>query len=138
MKQIVFALLMMLASSLSGWPVAQAQLSDEEVLANGRSLTEQFYAVEIEPVWAQCSPELQQRLGGIEAFTTYRQRGLELYGPELKMFDEAVRNEDGIKFYVRVASFANAPNQAWFVLWGFDDDGVVVFFNIVFAGVAPA
>jgi hypothetical protein len=119
--------------------IARAEpLTDAQVTERGRALTEQFYKVDLDPVWAACSADLQTRLGGLEAFRNYRLSGVESFGQELKLYDEGVFDQDGLKFYVRAASFEKRPELVWYVAWGFNtESGVVEFFSIEFAGNAP-
>ena len=111
-----------------------APLTDDQVLERGRSLTAQFYKVDLEPVWAACSEDLRAGLGGLDAFRSYRLQGIQAYGQEAKVLDEQVVTEDDLKAYVRVATFEKQPALAWYVIWGFDAEGQVVYFNIEFAG----
>lgn len=119
--------------------VAAAEpLTNPQVLERGRALTDQFYKVDLDPVWAACSADLQERLGGLESFRTYRLNGVQSFGQELKLYDEQIVDQDGLKYYVRAASFEKRPELVWYVVWGFDPDtGVVEFFTIEFAGNAP-
>ncbi len=119
--------------------IAKAEpLTDAQVTERGRALTEQFYKVDLDPVWAACSSDLQTRLGGLEAFRKYRLQGIESFGQELKIYDEGVVEQEGLKYYVRAASFQKRPELVWYVEWGFNaETGVVEFFNIEFAGNAP-
>lgn len=132
--QIVLALVLAIAAPLTA-QAQQAPLTDDQVLERGRALTQQFYKVELEPVWKACSDDLRAALGGFEAFRNYRLQGVETYGEELKLYDEDVVNRDGLKLYVRIASFVKQPELVWFVIWGFDPQtGVVEDFGILYAG----
>ncbi len=132
-------LIAVLVAVLAFVGIAQAEpLTDAQVTERGRALTEQFYKVDLDPVWAACSADLQTRLGGLEAFREYRLNGIKTFGQELKLYDEGVVDQDGLKFYVRAASFDKRPEAVWYVEWGFNvETGVVEFFNIEYAGNAP-
>jgi hypothetical protein len=132
-------LIAVLVATLALFGIARAEpLTDAQVMDRGRALTQQFYKVDLEPVWAACSSDLQTRLGGLEAFRTYRLNGVETFGQELKLYDEGVFEQDGLKLYVRAASFEKRPELVWYVEWGFNtESGVVEFFNIEYAGNAP-
>jgi hypothetical protein len=80
------------------------------------------------------TPDLQVRTGGLEAFRTYRLRGIEVYGQELEMLEEEVLTRENIKGYVRTAVFEKRPNLVWYVICAFDETGAVAYFNIEFAG----
>ena len=113
-------------------------LTDAQVTERGRALTDQFYKVDLDPVWAACSDDLKTALCGLEAFRKYRLQGVESFGQELKLYDEGVVDQEKLKVYVRAASFEKRPELVWYVEWGFNiDTGVVEFFNIEFAGNAP-
>jgi hypothetical protein len=133
-------LIAVLVAMLALVGIAKAEpLTDAQVTERGRALTAQFYKVDLEPVWAACSPDLQTRLGGLEAFRSYRLNGVQTFGQELKLYDEGVFEQDGLKFYVRAASFEKRPELVWYVEWGFNpESGVVEFFNIEYAGNAPS
>jgi hypothetical protein len=95
--------------------IAQAEpLTDAQVTERGRALTEQFYKVDLDPVWAACSADLQTRLGGLEAFKAYRLNGVESFGQELKLYDEGVFDQDGLKFYsCGTSNGVSTRNRAW-------------------------
>ena len=134
------ALIALAAAALALAP-ARAQpapMTDDAVLERGRTLTARFYAVDLDPVWAAFSERLRGLVGGLEAFRAYRVRGVQDFGAELKLYDEGVVAQDGLKYYVRAASFEKRPDLVWYVIFGFDpDSGAVEYFNIEYAGQAP-
>jgi hypothetical protein len=137
MRLILAALILSLATSLTAH-AQQSPLTNEQILERGRTLTDQFYRVDLEPVWKACSEDLKAALGGLDAFRSFRLEGVEAYGDELKLYEEDVIEQDDLKFYVRAASFVKRPDLVWFVIWGFDPaTGVVEYFNIEFAGRVP-
>lgn len=127
-------LVVLLALAWSSAFAQQNPITDAQILERGRLLTEQFYKVDLDPVWAACSDDLKTGLGGLEAFREYRLQGIQAYGQELKLLDEDVVTQEDVKFYVRAATFEKRPELAWYVIWAFDPKGLVVFFNIEFAG----
>ena len=137
MRLILAALILSFATSFTAH-AQQSPLTDEQILERGRALTDQFYKVDLEPVWKVCSEDLKAALGDLETFRAFRLEGVETYGDELKLYEEDVIEQDGWKFYVRAASFVKRPDLVWFVIWGFDPaTGLVEYFNIEFAGRAP-
>jgi hypothetical protein len=113
-------------------------LTEAQILERGRLLTSFFYAVNIEPVFNQFIPELQAGVGGLEAFRSYRQGGVEQFGDELKMLKEEVVTENGVIGYVRTTTFVKRPKMVWNVIFVFDPiSGGVVNFGIEFAGNLP-
>jgi hypothetical protein len=141
MRRILFVCLSVLGFVFASFGSSQSgatQLTDAQILERGRLLTYFFYAVNIEPVFNQFSPALQAGVGGLEAFRSYRQNGLDQYGEELKMLEEEVISENGVKGYFRTAVFAKRPKQVWNVIFVFDPvSGTVVNFGIEFAGNLP-
>ena len=121
------------ASGQSNLPLTEAQ-----ILERGRLLTYFFYAVNIEPVFNQFIPELQAGVGGIEAFRSYRQGGVEQFGDELKLIKEEVISQNGVIGYVRTTTFVKRPKTVWSVIFVFEPiTGAVVNFGIEFAGNLP-
>jgi hypothetical protein len=140
MRRLLLVCLSVLGFTLApvGSGQGSAQLTDAQILERGRLLTYFFYAVNIEPVFAQFSPELQAGVGGLEAFRAYRRTGVEQFGEEAKMLDEQTLSENGVKGYVRTATFAKSPKTVWNVVFVFDSvTGTVVNFGIEFAGNLP-
>jgi hypothetical protein len=122
----------------SGLAQDKTPLTDAQVLERGRELTKLFYAVEIKPVFASFSPELQNAVGGIEQFTAYRVNGVDQFGDELEILEEEVVTVEGLKGYVRTATFVKRPKVVWNVVFVFDPaTGVVVNFGIEYAGNLP-
>jgi hypothetical protein len=113
-------------------------LTEAQILERGRLLTYFFYAVNIEPVFNQFIPELQAGVGGLEAFRSYRQGGLEQFGDELKLIKEEVIAQNRVIGYVRTTTFVKRPKMVWNVIFVFDPvSGAVVNFGIEFAGNLP-
>jgi hypothetical protein len=146
MRRILFVCLSVLGFALASFGPGQSAsgqsgatpLTEAQILERGRLLTYFFYAVNIEPVFNQFIPELQAGVGGIEAFRSYRQGGVEQFGDELKMLEEEVIAQNGVIGYVRTTTFAKRPKQVWNVIFVFDPiSGVVVNFGIEFAGNLP-
>jgi hypothetical protein len=141
MRRILFVCLSVLGFAFASTGSSQSgatQLTEAQVLERGRLLTYFFYAVNIEPVFNQFIPELQAGVGGLEAFRSYRQGGVEQFGDELQMLKEEVISENGVIGYVRTTTFVKRPKVAWSVIFVFDPiTGQVVNFGIEFAGNLP-
>ena len=123
-----------LSSNFSTLKQAVNPMTDAQVLEQGRKLVLDFYAVKLEDLFNLFTPDLQVRTGGLEAFRTYRLRGIEMYGQELELLEEEVLTQENIKGYVRTAVFEKRPNLVWYVICAFDETGAVAYFNIEFAG----
>lgn len=144
MKRLILALLVLLtfsvqaqnnkSSSFLNLQQAVNPMTDAQVLEQGRKLVLEFYAVKLEDLFGLFTPDLQVRTGGLEAFRTYRLRGIEVYGQELEVLEEEVLTRENIKGYVRTAVFEKRPNLVWYVICAFDETGAVAYFNIEFAG----
>jgi hypothetical protein len=144
MKRLVLAVLVLLtfsvqaqsnkSSSSINFQQAVNPMTDAQVLERGRKLVLDFYAVKLEDLFALFTPDLQVRTGGLEAFRTYRLRGIEMYGQELEMLEEEVISKDNLKAYVRTAVFEKRPNLVWYVICAFDETTAIEYFNIEFAG----
>ena len=144
MKRLVLAVLVMFtfsvqaqnnkSSSFLHLQQAVNPMTDAQVLERGRKLVLDFYAVKLEDLFGLFTPEMQMRTGGLEAFRTYRLRGIEMYGQELEMLDEQILTRENLKGYVRTAIFEKRPNLVWYVICAFDETGAVAHFNIEFAG----
>jgi hypothetical protein len=146
MRRILFICLSVLGFALASFGSGQSgssqsgatQLTEAQILERGRLLTYFFYAVNIEPVFNQFIPELQAGVGGIEAFRSYRQGGVEQFGDELKLIKEEVIAQNGVIGYVRTTTFVKRPKVVWSVIFVFDPiTGEVVNFGIEFAGNLP-
>jgi hypothetical protein len=144
MKRLVLTVLVLLTfsvqaqsnktSSLGALQQAVNPMPDAQVLERGRKLVLEFYAVKLEGLFELFTPDLQVRTGGLEAFRTYRLRGIEMYGQELEMLEEEVISKDNLKAYVRTAVFEKRPNLVWYVTCAFDETTAIEYFNIEFAG----
>jgi hypothetical protein len=144
MKRLVLAVLVLLTFSVQAQSIQSSSfnvlqqavhpMTDAQVLERGRKLVLDFYAVKLEDLFGLFTPEMQMRTGGLEAFRTYRLRGIEMYGQELEMLDEQILTRENLKGYVRTAVFEKRPNLVWYVICAFDETGAVAHFNIEFAG----
>jgi hypothetical protein len=122
------------SSSFNALQQTTNPMTDAQVLEQGRKLVLDFYAVKLEGLFELFTPDLQIRTGGLEAFRTYRLKGIEVYGQELEMLEEEVLTRENVKGYVRTAVFEKRPNLVWYVICAFDETGAVAYFNIEFAG----
>ncbi len=144
MKRLVLMVLVLLtfsvqaqnnkSSSFSALQQTVNPMTDAQVLEQGRKLVLDFYAVKLEDLFGLFTPDLQARTGGLEAFRTYRLRGIEVYGQELEMLEEEALTRENLKAYVRTAVFEKRPNLVWYVICAFDETTAIAYFNIEFAG----
>ena len=88
-------------------------------------------------------PAVRREWGDFPSFVDYRQGGLETFGAETAVLSEEVRNSGGVSYYTRTVTFERGtfergPGKPWTIIFGFDQSGTVVAFNIVAAEVLPS
>lgn len=107
-------------------------------LEHGRELTRLLYSQRLVGIWRAFSPAVRREWGDFSSFVDYRQGGLETFGAETGVVSEEVRNSGGVSYYTRTVTFERGPRKPWTVIFGFDQNGTVVAFNIVAAEVLPS
>jgi hypothetical protein len=101
-----------------------SKTNEARVLDYGRKVTAQFYKVEVAPIWAAFSGEMQDYWVALDNFKSWREGGLGRYGQELKVLEEKIVALDGATAYVRTASFDKTPDQGWYLIWAFDNNAI--------------
>lgn len=134
------------AASVRAAPVQAA--SGLPPLEHGRELTRLLYSQRLVGIWRAFSPAVRREWGNFSSFVDYRQGGLETFGAETSVVSEEVRNSGGVSYYTRTVTFERGtsergtfergPRKPWTVIFGFDQNGTVVAFNIVAAEVLPS
>lgn len=99
-------------------------------LDRGRNLTALFHGGQLEQLWAAFSPSARAAWGDLAALEAYRTAGLDTYGAEASVLNEAVVEEDGLTFYTRTATFEGDPSSEWALTIGLDAGGNVQTFKI--------
>ena len=119
----------LLAVFLTGAPATSSAGQDQEALLSlGRSLSADFWAGRLDPVWARMSPQMQEALGGSPAgLATAREQILALSGGGPgELLAERVGEVQGIAVYLR--TFRGTPGaQALLEQWALEDGTVVGF-----------
>lgn len=114
-------------------PAREAAAPASRPLARGRELAALFNRGQLGRVWAAFLPSVRERWGNVSAFQQYRAAGLETYGAEEQLLNEAVMHQGDITYYTRTATFEREPGSAWTLVIGMDGDGRVQEFNVVAA-----
>ncbi|MGY2893426.1 hypothetical protein [Deinococcus sp. UYEF24] len=136
-------------TAASASPVSPASISPAAVqtgsdqpgysatLTRGRELAGLFYRQQLTPLWSAFSPAAKAEWESLTAFQAYRAGGLKAFGAEKTVLVENVRQDKGINYYTRTATFAIGPSKPWTLIIGLNAQGRVVEFNIVAASVLP-
>lgn len=102
-------------------------------LDRGRELAALFHGGQLEQLWAAFSPSTRAAWGDLAALEAYRTAGLDTYGAEASVLNEAVAEEGGLSVYTRTATFEGDPSSAWTLTIGLDAGGDVQTFRIAVA-----
>ncbi len=104
--------------------------SEDPALTMGRERSEAFLAGNIEPIWAEMTPELQSALGSIEGFRTFRDQVATDFGTEQSIDDEIIAAAGpGISTYNRIATWTETPSPV-LMQWFFTVDGKIASFGV--------
>ncbi|GGJ65824.1 hypothetical protein [Deinococcus aquiradiocola] len=107
-------------------------------LDRGRDLTRLLFTQRLAALWRTFAPGVREEWGSLAAFREYRQGGLATFGAEVSVLAEDVRRSGNVTYYTRTATFERGPRGPWTLIFGLDDAGQVVEFNIVAADVLPS
>ncbi|GAA5532764.1 hypothetical protein [Deinococcus aluminii] len=100
-------------------------------LARGRELTALLYQDQLDQLWEAFLPSARAQWGDLSAFKAYRATGLETYGAETSVLNEAVLEDGDVTSYARTVTFAGDPGNAWVLRFSLDAQGDVSHFEIV-------
>lgn len=95
----------------------------------GRQLTVQFFAGELDPVWARFTPAMKEALKSKDALAAFQAQVLTDLGPETELIDEVVSPLMRFHVYMRTIKTERWP-QPVSITWSFDEAGQVAGFNI--------
>lgn len=99
-------------------------------LTRGRELTALLYGGQLGELWAAFLPSARAEWRDLPGFEAYRAAGLETYGVEAALLNEAVIEEGAGTSYVRTATFEGDPSNEWTVTFNLDERGRVREFRI--------
>ena len=74
--------------------------ADEEVMALGQGYTQQFFDGEVDTIWAQMTPDMQDAIGSKAALAAFRRRIEAEAGVEQQVVREAGAHEGGARTYL--------------------------------------
>jgi hypothetical protein len=103
--------------------VTTSAIAQEAILEEGRERTEAFFAGNLQDIWDDMTPDLQQALGDFAAFEAFQQSVEADLGTEEEMLEEQATEEAGFRVYL---TGSNTPVD---MQWAFDEaDGIGGFF----------
>ena len=97
----------------------------EATLERGRAYTQQFYAGELEPLFARFSAEFADVIGGEAGLRAFRDGFLADVGQEVEVLAEEVLPHPGAEVYQRVVMFEHF-GSAVAIEWALDPEGTVL------------
>jgi murein DD-endopeptidase MepM/ murein hydrolase activator NlpD len=103
--------------------------ADEDILALGQGYTQQFFDGELDTIWAQMTPEMQDTIGSKEALGAFRRRIEAEAGVEQQVVREAVTQQAGARTYMRYGRFEKMATPVA-VSWSFDGEGRIAGFFV--------
>lgn len=99
------------------------------VLARGRRLTRLFYEGELASVWEAMTEEARYEPRTLAGLGEFLEEVREVAGEETAILEERLIREDGVRHYLRVASFARFDGPLH-VRWSFGPAGQVIGFYV--------
>ena len=133
MKQVGRRLATLLLGCLAALQGGADESADEAaraaMLADGRALTAQFDAGEIEAVWERFGEQMRSAMGSADALRGFRAQVEQQLGAEEEVLQEAVRREGEFMVYQRIGRWRLAPMPI-LVIWAVGADGKVEGFHI--------
>lgn len=103
--------------------------AEQDALALGQAYTAQFLEGELDDIWTQMTPEMQDAIGSKEALAAFRRRVEGEAGAEQRVVRESVKQQSGTRTYMRYSRFEKAPTPV-VVAWSFDGDGRIAGFFV--------
>jgi hypothetical protein len=130
----------MLRSTLSAWMVLAAMSAeplgdggsvDEVVLSLGRTLSADFWAGRLEPLWTRMSPTMQKALGSMAGLAATREKLLAIAGGPGDLISERVQEYSGNLVYLRTFRVTQEGELRLFQeQWAVQDGRIVVGFYV--------
>lgn len=118
------------ATTASGDTPAAA--ASDAALADGRTLTRQFLAGEVESIWARFGDSLHAAIGSAAGLKTFSEQVNGQLGTEASVLHEGVELTGGVAFYRRIGRWSGAPMPIT-ITWAIAPGGRIEGFQ-----VAPA
>ena len=122
--------IVLLAVAAVGLAGAPARATDDALLAEGRSLSEQFERGDTAAIFARMTVPLQQAAGGSEAgLAAFRDKVLREAGPETGVIREDTASQSGYRIYRRIAR-RNVGAVPVLMEWTLDAQGKIAGFVV--------
>lgn len=122
MRNLILAVLL-LAPSLAAHGAT-------DLRERARTLTDAFYAGEMDRVWQHLDSRMRGALGSRAELTAFRGEIRDRLGTEEAVLSEELTEKAGYSLYLRTADFDAGADPVW-VQWTFDSNGRVAGFFIM-------
>jgi len=108
--------------------ILQAPALDDraQTIEHGRACRQRFDAGELEALWEELSPALQQGLGSPQGLSAFREQVREQLGTETAIIDESADRQGDRHLFRRVSRFERCGGLIETV-FAFDGEGFVVW-----------
>lgn len=114
--------------AFAGAAVAQST-EEQETLDQGRALTQQFAAGEVAGIHARFDAQMSEALS-LEQLTALHQQVQTELGTETEVLSEQAGEMEGLRVYLRVSRFSQAPDAPAETGWALDQEGGIAGFFI--------
>jgi CubicO group peptidase (beta-lactamase class C family) len=131
---LLIAVVLALQSPIASSDTPAAGASDA-VLADGRALTGQFLAGDVEPIWARFGEPLRAAIGSAAGFKAFSAQVNGQLGAETSVLREDVELNGGIAAYRRVGRWSGVPMPI-VITWAIAPGGRIEGFQV--APASPA
>jgi|TARA_A100001391_G_scaffold193813_1_gene169516 hypothetical protein len=101
----------------------------QDALDMGRERAEAFLAGDIETIWADMTPQMQEGLGSLDDFSAFHQQVSDQLGDETAILDESTTAEDDFEVYTRIGEWSSIDTPI-IMQFAFDPDGMIGGFLI--------
>ncbi|AEQ50739.1 peptidoglycan DD-metalloendopeptidase family protein [Pelagibacterium halotolerans] len=109
--------------------LAVPAVAQEAVLEMGRERSEAFLAGDLEPIWDDMTPQMQEGLGSLEDFSTFHRQIATELGEETAILDEEAATEGEFAVYTRIGEWSSIDTPI-VMQWSFDPEGMIAGFFI--------
>ncbi|WP_421952384.1 peptidoglycan DD-metalloendopeptidase family protein [Pelagibacterium sp.] len=109
--------------------LAVPAVAQEATLDMGRERTEAFISGDLEPIWDEMTPQMQEGLGSLDDFSAFHQQIATELGEETAILDEEATTEGEFSVYTRIGEWSLIDSPI-VMEWSFDTDGMIAGFFI--------
>lgn len=118
-----------LAAALFATASVPALAQSSDTLDMGRERSEAFLAGDLEPIWDDMTPQMQEGLGSLEDFSAFHRQIAAELGEETTILDEDASTEGDFAVYTRIGEWSLIDSPI-VMLWAFDAEGMIGGFFI--------